>query len=146
MAFQPDPGVIRWRMHLASPPQRVYELLATAEGRAAFWAESAEEADGVVSFRFSNGMTDEAEVLEADRPRHYRLRYFDSEVSFDLEPDGAGGTDLTLTNTGFRTEDRTEGVAGWLNVLFPLKAAADHGIDLRNHDPTRTWNLGYADQ
>lgn len=119
MAFQPDPSVIRWRMHLASPPERVYHLLATPAGRAAFWAESAEEVEGVVSFRFSNGMQEDAAVLEADLPRRYSLRYFGSVVVFDLEPDGAGGTDLALTNTGFPAEDRAELVAGWLNVLFP---------------------------
>lgn len=26
-----------------------------------------------------------------------------------------------------------------------LKAAADFGVDLRNHDPTRTWDQGYVD-
>jgi hypothetical protein len=36
--------------------------------------------------------------------------------------------------------------AGWLNVLFPLKAYVAHGVDLRNHDPRRTWDEGYADQ
>jgi hypothetical protein len=30
-------------------------------------------------------------------------------------------------------------------VLLALKAAVDHGIDLRNHDPRRTWDRGYAD-
>ena len=36
--------------------------------------------------------------------------------------------------------------AGWLNVLFPLKGYIDHGVDLRNHDPGRAWDDGYADQ
>lgn len=29
--------------------------------------------------------------------------------------------------------------AGWLNVLFPLKAWLLQGLDWRNDDPTRTW-------
>jgi hypothetical protein len=31
-------------------------------------------------------------------------------------------------------------------VLFPFKAAADFGVDLRNHDPSRSWDQGYADR
>jgi hypothetical protein len=26
-----------------------------------------------------------------------------------------------------------------------MKAAVDHGVDLRNHDPSRSWVTGYAD-
>jgi hypothetical protein len=88
--------VIEWRIHLSSSPERVYELLATAEGRASFWAESAPERDG------------------------------------DTSP---------LTDTANDAETR----AGWVSVLLALKAAADHGVDLRNHDPARTWETGYAD-
>jgi len=36
-------------------------------------------------------------------------------------------------------------LAGWVSVLMALKAAVDHGVDLRNHDPQRTWDQGYAD-
>jgi hypothetical protein len=35
--------------------------------------------------------------------------------------------------------------AGWVSVLLGLKAAADHGVDLRNHDAARTWSQGYCD-
>jgi len=41
MSFQSDPLVIRWRLHLKSPPHIVYPIVATDEGRARFWAESA---------------------------------------------------------------------------------------------------------
>ena len=37
MPFQENPEVICWRLHLKSPPARVYQLLATDEGRAGFW-------------------------------------------------------------------------------------------------------------
>jgi hypothetical protein len=30
-------------------------------------------------------------------------------------------------------------------VLLALKSAADFGVDLRNHDPARTWDQGYAE-
>ncbi len=63
-----------------------------------------------------------------------------------LKSDGKGGSDLTLSHDSGSIESWHEEHAGWLNVLFPLKAWVDHGIDLRNHDPERTWDNGYADQ
>lgn len=146
MPFQPDPTTVRWRIHLRVPPETVYRMVATDAGRAAFWAESAVEREGVVHFRFVNGREDRSPVREARPPDRFALDYFNTRAVFDLEDDGRGGTDLTLTNTGFRPQDRAELLAGWLNVLFPLKAAVDFGVDLRNHDPDRTWDRGYADQ
>jgi hypothetical protein len=35
--------------------------------------------------------------------------------------------------------------AGWVSVLLALKAAVDFGVDLRNHDPERTWSTGFVD-
>ena len=43
-------------------------------------------------------------------------------------------------------EGRDELLAGRLNVLLPMKASIDHGIDMCNHDPDRAWWQGYADQ
>lgn len=141
-----DIGLIRWRLHLASPPERVYALLATDAGRARFWAESAAERDGAIDFVFPNGMTWRGAVLEQDPPRRYSVRYFAGSVTaFDLAPDGAGGTDLTLTDRDVPPIDRAETTAGWVSVLLALKAAADHDIDLRSHDLTRTWDQGYCD-
>lgn len=140
------PDTILWRLHLRSRPAEVYRLLDSAEGRRSFWAESADERDGAIEFRFANGVGERSQILERDPPRRFALRYFGSTVTFELAPDGAGGTDLTLTDTGFDPAMRDELLAGWLNVLFPLKAMADFGVDLRNHDPERTWERGYADQ
>ncbi len=137
---------IVWRLHLRTSPQAVFELLATGPGRARFWAESAEEVDGCVRFQFINGMRTISRILSRQPPHRIEFDYFDSRVVFDLLPDGAGGTDLTLTNTGFHPDDYHDILPGWLNVLLPLKAAADFGVDLRNHDTTRTWDHGFVDQ
>ncbi len=146
MAFQPDPERIVWRMHLRSAPIDVFDTLDTDIGRASFWAESAVEHDGVVRFEFVNGMSTTGRILVREPPRRWSVEYFGSVVEFTLAPDGSGGTDLTLVNSGIPAADREEVTAGWLNVLFPLKAAVDFGIDLRSHDPSRTWDMGYADQ
>lgn len=137
---------ILWRIHLASPPERAYKLIATDAGRARFWAESAVERNGAIEFVFINGMQTRSPILERTVPRRFALDYFDSHVVFELAPDGSGGTDLTLINTGVDPEEWNEVLPGWLNVLLPLKAAVDFDVDLRNHDPKRTWEQGYADQ
>ncbi len=68
MIFQSDPNIIRWRLHLNSPIAQVYQALATDAGRASFWAESAIERDRLIHFVFPNGITWEAQVLEAHLP------------------------------------------------------------------------------
>lgn len=145
MTFQPDPDRIVWRLHLAAPPQRVYAALDSDDGRAAFWAESAPEVEGRVRFTFADGTVWDGRVLRREPPRLWSVEYFGSVVEFLLEPDSAGGTDLTMTDHGVSEEHRTEVIAGWLNVLLPLKAHVDFGVDLHNHDRNRTWQQGYAD-
>lgn len=144
--FQPDPDVITWRLHLRSPADVVYQALTTDEGRASFWAERTVERGDTIDFDFPGGVTSRVRVLDTQQDRLVRLDYFGAVVSFELEPTGDGGTDLLLTTHGFAPQERSELLAGWLNVLFPLKAYVDHGVDLRNHDPDRTWWHGYADQ
>lgn len=139
-------GPIRWRMHIGAPRTQVFELLATDAGRAAFWAESAVEKDGFVNFRFINGYECESKILQSDPPSLFMLDYIGGRARFELRADGAGGTDLLLVHEGIEAAEWNEVHAGWLNVLFPLKARAMHDIDLRNHDPSRSWDQGYADQ
>ena len=146
MAVPSSYETIRWRLHLRSSPQRVYDMLATPAGRACYWAESADERDGAIHFRFINGVTTASPILERTPPRRFAIEYFGARVDFGLTGDGTGGTDLTMTTTGFRPEDRDDLLAGWLNVLLPLKAACDFGVDLRSHDPERTWDRGFVDQ
>lgn len=145
MSFQGEPGVLRWRVHFASPPEAVFDALATAEGRQSFWADSAAEQDGVITFVIGRYPPYRAAILARDRPRVFSLRYFDTHVLFELEGDGTGGTDLLLTARGIAAEEKSEFTAGWVSVLLNMKAAVDFGVDLRNHDERRTWLEGYAD-
>ena len=140
------PSEIRWRLHLAAPPEAVWELLASDAGRARFWSETAVARDGAIEFAFVNGMRWRGAVLAAERPRLFTVEYFGgSRASFELAPDGARGTDLTLVESGVPEEWEAENRCGWISVLLALKAAADFGVDLRNHDPQRTWSQGYCD-
>ena len=74
------------------------------------------------------------------------IDYMGGPARFELTAAGGGGTDLLLTHEGVGPEEWNEVHAGWLNVLLPLKAWVTHGVDLRNHDPERSWDQGYADQ
>ncbi len=139
-------GPVRWRMHFSVSPEAVFQALKSDHGRASFWAESAVEVDGQIDFRFINGCTYQSKVLERSVPSIFSLDYFGGPARFELSDDGSGGTDLLLTHEFTPTEDWPEVYAGWLNVLFPLKAWVMHGVDLRNHDPQRSWEHGYADQ
>ncbi|HSA55961.1 MAG TPA: SRPBCC domain-containing protein [Gemmatimonadaceae bacterium] len=139
-------GPIHWRLHLPVVPERVFAALDSNEGRASFWAESAIEVDGQIEFRFINGYTCRGQVLERRPPQVWSVEYLGGPARFALTPDGKGGTDLLLTQEGVPPHEWNEVHAGWLNVLFPLKGWLAHGVDLRNHDVTRSWDQGYADQ
>jgi uncharacterized protein YndB with AHSA1/START domain len=146
MAFQDNPNLIQWRLHLNSAPAKVYQMLATAEGRARFWAESAVERAGRIDFRFPDGQSWQGQILENSPPHRFVVEYFGGSITtFELADDGAGGTDLRLTDAGVPAADRVEVIAGWVSVLMALKAAVDFGVDLRNHNPLHTWNQDYAD-
>ena len=133
--------MIRWRLHLAAAPAAVFEFLASDDGRARFWAESAVARADMVDFVFPGGLRSTGRVLAVDAPRLYAVEYFGAPARFALADDGAGGTDLTLEHD----LDDVETHAGWVSVLLALKAAADFGVDLRNHNPARSWEQGYVD-
>lgn len=146
MGLDADGRTIRWKLHLAAPPDRLYQALATAEGRARFWAVSALERDGTIVFRFGNGQVVESRILERAPPGRFALTYLGgSRVVFDLAPDGQGGTDLSLTETEVPATEVMENLPGWVSVLMSLKAAVDFGVDLRNRDSSRQWEQGYVD-
>ena len=126
----------RWKIHFKSAPSEVYRALSTPLGRSRFWAQSAKEADGVVHFDLPGGRTDEARIERAVKDQLYAIRYFGRLATFKLSPDDDnGGTDLTLS-----CED---GGGDWVSLLMRLKGHVDFGVDLRNHDDTRTH--GYVD-
>ena len=146
MTFQDESNTIRWNLHLKSSPQAVYEKLSTNEGRASFWAESAAVQDGTIYFVFPNQVEWKGKILKNEPPHTFQVEYYGGSITtFELSPDGSGSTDLTLTDEGVPTEDKTEVIAGWVSVLMALKASVDFGVDLRNHDPQRTWDEGYAE-
>ncbi len=145
MSFQTETGVIRWNMHFTSPRTKVFSALSTDEGRARYWAESALEVNGKVTFHILGYEPFSGRVLKVNAPSLFALEYFGTTIEFSLRDDDHGGTDLSLVATQVDEAIRMEMVAGWVSVLMAMKAAVDHGVDLRNHDQSRAWANGYAD-
>lgn len=145
MSFQSEPYTLRWKMHFASSREQVFAALATASGRARYWAESAPEIDGEITFHILNYEPFSGRILHREEPSLFTLEYFGTVVAFSLHDDGHGGTDLSLLATEVDESGRMEMAAGWVSVLMAMKAAVDHGVDLRNHDAARAWAGGYAD-
>lgn len=145
MGFQEEKGTIRWKLHFSSPIEKVFAALATDEGRASYWAESAPEKDGSIIFSIFGYEPYLARIIKSNSPTEFVLEYFGTVAEFTLQSDAAGGTDLSLCATKVPEDIHTEMIAGWVSVLMAMKAAVDHGIDLRNHDQQRTWNLGFVD-
>lgn len=142
----PTPAIV-WRIHATAAPERVYSLLATDAGRALFWAASAKESPpGIIEFVFRSGDSCRSHVLESVPGRLFSLTYFGgSRVSFSLDSDGAGGTVVTVQETGVAEPEWLDNYAGWVAVLLSLKASVDFGVDLRNGDPGRSWSQRFVD-
>jgi uncharacterized protein YndB with AHSA1/START domain len=145
VSFQAEKGIIRWKMHFQSSKEKVFCALATDQGRSRYWAESAPELDGWVTFNILGYEPYHGRILKKRAPSQFALEYFGTIVEFSLQDDGRGGADLSLVASQVDEAVRMEMTAGWVSVLMAMKAAVDHGVDLRNHDATRTWNDGYAD-
>ena len=145
MPFQSIPGEIHWKVHFASPIEKVYDALATGEGRKKYWAESAGEKDGVITFEILNYPPYPGRILRYEAPRFFSVDYFGTEVRFELEETADGGTDLSLQALVADEALRQEMIPGWVSVLMAMKAAVDFDVDIRNHNIDRCWENGYLD-
>ncbi len=145
MTFQADPNTIHWKLHFRSAPQRVYAALTQDKLRSRYWAEQTTESDGSIDYQFLNGIQSRGQIIDSVPDKYFQVTYFDWLVTFELEGDGAGGTDLHMTCEQVPETQRQEAIAGWVSWLMTMKAAVDFEVDLRNHDPKRTWFDGYAD-
>ena len=140
-----DDRYLTWRLRLRASIADVFALLTTDRGRESFWVERSTSRGDVTVLEFPDGQRLECLVFELRPPVRFVLSYFeDTELRFDLSGEGSG-TFLTLRERGLSAEHFAENRAGWVSVLLNLKARADFGIDLRNHDRERTWAQGYPD-
>lgn len=137
---------IEWRVHLSSGCERAFELWTTDKGRELFWAERSAARDGGFELGFVNGQSLFVKVIEALAPERFVFRYFGGScVTLLFEAAPGGGCDLHLREEGVPPSEHLENYAGWVSVLLAFKAAADLGVDLRSHDPARTWERRFVD-
>ncbi len=123
----------------------MFDFWATDGGREKFWAERSEFRKDKFNLSFPNGNKIECRILNIIPGIALSFTYFNnSQVSVKLS-DADSGTILHLNEKDIPAENYAENYAGWVSVLMNLKAAADHGIDLRNHDENFIWNKGFID-
>lgn len=137
---------IDWRIHFRSPPETVWEAWTTDAGRERFWAEKSLATENGFSLQFINGEILSVRIHEAMRASRFVFAYFSgSRVTLTFTRDDRGGCDLRLIEEGVSRDEHLQNYAGWVSVLLVCKAAVDFGIDLRSHDPARTWGGRYID-
>jgi uncharacterized protein YndB with AHSA1/START domain len=94
---------VRWKLHLVSPSEKVYEMFATDRGRSKFWPEESVESDGQMTLRFigeEKAVT--CKIVEKTPPTRFSFHYFgNTTVTVEFERDEKGGTDLLLTEINF---------------------------------------------
>jgi uncharacterized protein YndB with AHSA1/START domain len=137
---------IVWRLSLASPPERVFELLDTDDGRVRFWAQRSRAVPGGFELEFPGGRTAQVDVVEREPPARMAIRYFGADAEVELAPRAEGGCLFQVTCHCDDPDAWVEFHAGWVSWLLVLKAAADFGVDLRNGSPERAWAQRYVDQ
>ena len=137
---------IEWRVHLSSPPERVFQLWTTDAGRTLFWAEESVAREGGFELRFLGGQSLFVEVEEARPFERFVFRYFGgSRVTLEVVGSARHGCDLRLREEDVPPSEHLENYAGWVSVLLACKAAADFGVDLRSRDARRTWAQRFVD-
>ena len=136
---------VQWKLHLATPTEKVFWFLTDPEGLKKYWAEDVKAEPGFILFYFMNDISYKSRILSLLPNEIFEFDYFTTHVRFVLANDGNGGTDLTMTCSNIPEHDFLDMHAGWLSVLLNLKAVVDFGADLRNHDAERTWFQGYVD-
>jgi uncharacterized protein YndB with AHSA1/START domain len=138
------PAIV-WRLRLSAAPERVFSAWLSPDDHVGFWSERSEQDPEGFRLEFIDGTVALCRVIESVSPSHIRMHYFGAQVDITLEPLD-GGTDLKLTAQNVPVDEWQDVFAGWLNVLLPFKAWVDFGVDIRSHDPKRTWHEGYVDQ
>jgi hypothetical protein len=146
MGFQDIKNEINWKVHFASPIEKVYQALTTDDGRSKYWAEQTKEEDGMIEFIILNYPKYKSKIIDNKPPTFFQLAYFGTQVTFKLrKTEDDEGTDLFLSAVVGDNDAKFEMTAGWVSVLMSMKAAVDFGVDLRNHSADRAWGSGYVD-
>ena len=136
---------IVWRLHLRASRETVYHSWLSVAEHPSFWCERSRSEGKGFELTFINGHVEHVRILRREPSKAIGFTYFGSHVTLEFE-EHERGTDLCMTNDNVPRQEWEDVNSGWLNVLLPFKAWVDFGIDLRNHDVTRTLYHRFADQ
>jgi hypothetical protein len=139
------PTSITWRVCLPANPDRVLTAWLDPADQEGFLCRTSELAPGGFHLTFPNGEATRLSVRQIVSPSRLIFSYFDAVVDITLQPRGHE-TELTLVTTGYAPSACLDVTAGWVSVLWALKALLTTGRDLRTHHPSHTWNERYVDQ
>jgi uncharacterized protein YndB with AHSA1/START domain len=135
--------------HLAAPPEKAWEAVASAAGLSRWWVETeALDAREGGAYRMkAAGFEVRGEVREAVPGRSISLswNFFCSSggtlpaptlITFALAPGAGGGTRVTLVHSGFGAGDAWDEIYdahehGWSLFMANLATVLDHGLDRR---------------
>jgi len=124
---------IQHAIQIASKPETVYPLIATAKGFSQWWASDISESGGAVDLGFFNRATVYRLRLQAGQPPvqaewicESGAEWSGTRIAFRLEARGAG-TLVRFRHAGWQAE--TEYFVScnttWGELMFRLKAAAE---------------------
>ncbi len=122
-------SVLRYRRHLAHPPQKVWRAL-TEDAHLEAWfpttIEGARRAGAPLHFAFRKGEADafDGEMLAFEPPALMELRWADDVLRFEIEPDGTGSV-VRLTVTFPEHGKAARDGAGWHVCLERLEHVWD---------------------
>lgn len=133
-----------WKIKLSSPPDKVFGMWTSDEGREKFWAEKSVKQDNSFELTFDDGS--EAEFLIITEKKYsFEFIYYRTIVTVSLLDDGNNGTELLLNNKNIPQADYEIFSHKWVSILLEFKAACDFDIDLRNRDVYSGFDEGYVD-
>ena len=141
------------KIEIAAAPERVYRAWTDASELSAWFSVRAEiepRKGGRLFFEWLGGDRLETNVLAVRQNREIRFPFGSrgEEVRVLLRK-VKGGTLCTLEQTGMKTSSKQKiemhmgCKTGWAFFLANLKAYLEHGIDLRSHEPRKSYRTGY---
>lgn len=124
---------IQHSIQIASKPDAIYPLIATAKGFRQWWAADVTESAGTVELGFFNRVTIYRLKIIVDKPPAQAEwvcetgdEWSGTHIIFRLEARGSGGL-LRFTHAGWRSETDyfISCNTTWGELMFRLKAAAE---------------------
>lgn len=148
---QGDDCVLTFTRRLAHPPAKVWKAVTEPDHMAAWFPDQmvGERRAGaplrfVPTYDPNSGF--DGEMLRFDPPSVMEITWGTDRLRIELEPDGEGGTVLTLTDTFVELGKAARDAAGWHECLDRLATSLDGGQLPKWGAPWRDLNSLYVER